>query len=91
MAGVNSWVISYPADVVKTRIQAQHMDKPALYKNFFHGLECFKKERIQKIPQMLMKFRLNSLLPSHPMFESIIRAINQKVGGFVGMVSFQPV
>jgi len=43
MAGVNSWVISYPADVVKTRIQAQHMDKPALYKNFFHGLECFKK------------------------------------------------
>ena len=49
MAGVNSWVISYPADVVKTRIQAQHMDKPALYKNLFHGLECFKKERIQII------------------------------------------
>ena len=49
MAGVNSWVISYPADVVKTRIQAQHMDKPALYKNFFHGLECFKKERIKII------------------------------------------
>ena len=49
MAGVNSWVISYPADVVKTRIQAQHMDKPALYKGFFHGLECFKKERIQSI------------------------------------------
>lgn len=49
MAGVNSWVISYPADVVKTRIQAQHMDKPALYKNFFHGLECFKKEWIQSI------------------------------------------
>ena len=49
MAGVNSWVISYPADVVKTRIQAQHMDKPAVYKTLFHGLECFKKERIQII------------------------------------------
>jgi len=43
MAGVNSWVISYPADVVKTRIQAQHMDQSPVYKRSFHGYECFVK------------------------------------------------
>ena len=89
MAGVNSWVISYPADVVKTRIQAQHMDKPALYKGFFRGLECFKKERIQSISTNTDE--VSNKLRSHLIFESIIRGINQKVGGFVGMVSFQPV
>ena len=43
LAGVNSWIITYPADVVKTRIQAQHLDQPAIYKNFFHGTECLIK------------------------------------------------
>lgn len=32
LAGVNSWVITYPADVVKTRIQAQHLDRPPVFK-----------------------------------------------------------
>ena len=42
LAGVNSWVISYPADVVKTRIQAQQLGMTPIYKNYFHGIECFK-------------------------------------------------
>jgi len=41
VAGVNSWVISYPADVVKTRIQAQHLDRPAVYKDPFPSCRCF--------------------------------------------------
>jgi len=40
LAGVNSWVITYPADVVKTRIQAQRLDRPPIYNNTFHGIEC---------------------------------------------------
>jgi solute carrier family 25 carnitine/acylcarnitine transporter 20/29 len=42
MAGVNSWVITYPADVVKTRLQAQHLDQSPVYKSKFPGIECFK-------------------------------------------------
>ena len=43
LAGVNSWIITYPADVVKTRIQAQRLDQPQIYNNFFHGIECLVK------------------------------------------------
>jgi len=39
-AGVMAWLISYPADVVKSRLQAQRFDKPLLYKS---GMDCFRQ------------------------------------------------
>lgn len=43
VAGVNSWVITYPADVVKTRIQAQHLDRAPIYQSALPAVECFLK------------------------------------------------
>lgn len=43
VAGVNSWVITYPADVVKTRIQAQHLDRAPVYNSALPAVECFRK------------------------------------------------
>ncbi|CBY22213.1 unnamed protein product [Oikopleura dioica] len=42
-AGVNSWIITYPVDVVKTQIQAQHLDRPENFKGRFPGLTCARE------------------------------------------------
>jgi len=60
LAGVNSWVITYPADVVKTRIQAQHLDRPPVYKGKFPGTECF----IRGIRTEGWKFCFHGVIPT---------------------------
>ncbi|KRT83680.1 mitochondrial carrier protein [Oryctes borbonicus] len=40
LAGVVSWIISYPVDIIKTRLQIDGVDGPRVYKN---SLDCLKK------------------------------------------------
>lgn len=47
LAGVFSWLVSYPCDVVKSRLQVDGMDGPKRYKGFVDcAVQSYKKEGV---------------------------------------------
>ena len=44
IAGILSWVPTYPQDVIKTRLQADHIGAKAFYKNTWHCIQCTLKD-----------------------------------------------
>ena len=57
-AGVLSWIISYPLDVIKSRIQAQKMTK-----NYYRGvLDCLKKTLLKDGRRKFWSFSIKFFL-----------------------------